>query len=75
MSRDLRAYSRQTIMRLLVGFLILVFIVGDGLIYLIYGREAALTGLLCLTIALSPLVIIWIALSVMEWIAKRAQEE
>ena len=48
MSRDLRQYARQTNFRLIVGFILLLFIVGDGLIYLFYGQGAALMGLICL---------------------------
>jgi hypothetical protein len=36
MSRDLRKYIRQTNVRLVVGALVLLFVVGDGLIYLFY---------------------------------------
>lgn len=75
MSRDLRAYARQTSFRLLAGFLILVFLVGDGLIYLLYGRSAAVMGLLCLGAALAPLALIWFALTVMEMATRRARRE
>jgi hypothetical protein len=58
MARDLRKYTSQTTTRLLVGGLLLLIIVGDGLILLIYGREAALTGLICLFVGLLPLVLV-----------------
>ena len=44
--RDLRRYANQTNFRLIVGGLLLLFIVGDGLIYIIYGSAAAISGLL-----------------------------
>jgi uncharacterized SAM-binding protein YcdF (DUF218 family) len=72
MSRDLRQYNRQTITRLIVGGLLLLFVVGDGLIYLIYGRDSAIFGLICLFAGLSPLVLIWLALMLVDWIARRA---
>ena len=72
MSRDLRKYHRQTINRLILGGLLLLLVVGDGLIYAIYGRESAFFGLLCIFAGLSPLVLIWLALAIIDWIAKRA---
>lgn len=75
MSRDLRHYARQTQTRLILGFLLLVFLVGDGLIYLFWGREAALMGLLCLLGALLPAVAAWGLLALLGWVARRAQED
>lgn len=75
MMRDLRRYAQQTTVRLIVGGLLLLFIVGDGLIYLIYGQAAAISGLLCLGIGMVPLVLIFIALWIMEWIVKRANSK
>jgi hypothetical protein len=74
-NRDLRKYARQTNVRLGVGALLVLFIVGDGLIYLIYGPGAAITGLLCLGGGLVPIVLIISALWFMEWIVKRANRE
>lgn len=74
MTRDLRQYARQTNRRLLLGFILILFLVGDGLIYIIWGREAALLGLLCMLAGLLPLVVIWMILIGMEWIAKKANE-
>lgn len=72
MTRDLRKYARQTNTRLIVGGLLLIFIIGDGLIYLFYGRNAAIMGLLCLMLGLSPLILIWIVLWGLGWVVKRA---
>lgn len=72
MSRDLRRYARQTHVRLIVGGVLLLFIVGDGLIYLIYGPNAAVSGLICLGIGLIPLLLIFLSLAIMDWIVKRA---
>jgi len=69
--RDLRKYTRQTNIRLIAGALLLLFIVGDGLIYLIYGPGAALMGLLCISAGLIPLVLILIVIRLMDWIVKR----
>jgi TM2 domain-containing membrane protein YozV len=70
MGRDLRQYAKQTNLRLVAGFLLLLFIVGDGLIYIFYGRNAALMGLLCLVAGLSPLVLIMLAVWLIDWIAR-----
>lgn len=75
MARDLRRYSRQTQTRLALGGALLLVLVGDGLIWVFFGREAALMGLLCIGAGLSPLVSIWAALNLIEWIAKRSNKE
>jgi len=54
MSRDLRKYARQTNVRLAVGAILVLFVVGDGLIYLFYGGGAALMGILCLLGGMIP---------------------
>lgn len=72
--RDLRRYAKQTNARLLVGFILILFLIGDGLIFFFYGREAAVSGLICILAGLSPLVLIWLVLLVIEWVAKRADE-
>lgn len=75
MTRDLRKYARQTNIRLVVGFVVLLFLVGDGLIYWIYGREAALLGLTCMLIGLAPVALIGLALWGMEWLVRRTKED
>jgi hypothetical protein len=73
--KDLRKYARQTNVRLVAGALLLLFIVGDGLIYLIYGPSAALMGLLCIFAGLVPLVLVLLAILLMDWIAKRVDRD
>lgn len=58
MPRDLRSYARSTTTRLILGALLLLFIVGDGLITLIYGRQAGMFAVLCTVAGLLPLVLI-----------------
>ncbi len=74
MTRDLRKYSSQTNIRLLIGFFALLLIIGIGLIYLFYGREAALMGVLCTGAALLPAFLVWLVLWVMGVIVKKANE-
>ncbi|HEX9014230.1 MAG TPA: hypothetical protein VF813_11960 [Anaerolineaceae bacterium] len=73
--RDLRKYSRQTGFRVVAGFLLLVFIVGDGLIYIFYGGQQALIGLLCLLGAMVPVLGVVIFLWIADWVVKRANRE
>lgn len=72
MSRDLRSYMKDTNVRLVIGALALLFIVGDGLIWLIYGFGAAMMGLLCMLGAFIPIGLIFLFLFVTDWIVKRA---
>ena len=74
MGFDLRRYAGQTNLRLVIGFTFLLFIVGDGLIWLIYGQRAAVLGFICLLAGLLPLVLIGLALWAMDWIVKRQND-
>jgi len=76
MSRDLRKYSSQTTLRLILGGSAVALLVGGGLVYLIYGPGG--TGgfiLACVGIALFPIVLILIFLFIIDWIVKRANRE
>jgi hypothetical protein len=73
LKRDLRAYARQTNVRLVIGAVLLIFVVGIALIYIFYGGGAALTGFLCLLGSLVPIALIFLAIQVMDWIITRAR--
>lgn len=75
MSRDLRKYMRDTNVRLVIGAILMLFIVGVGLIWLIYGFGAAVTGLLCILAAFIPIGLIFLVLFGMDWIVKRANPD
>ncbi len=45
---NLRELRRQTDRNLLIGGLIILFVVGGGLIWLLFGAERALTAVLCM---------------------------
>ncbi|MCI0521263.1 MAG: hypothetical protein L0Z70_13535 [Chloroflexi bacterium] len=75
MARDLRRYASQTNNRLALGGILLLFVVGDGLIYVFFGREAALMGLVCLAAGLFPLLLIWLFLAGLDWAVKRARDD
>lgn len=68
---DLRKYARNTQIRMLVGLGVLVLGVGEGLIYLLYGRGAAVLGLICLAGAAVPVLAVVIVLAVMDKASSR----
>ena len=72
MSRDLRDYARKTNIKLAVGALLLLFIVGLGLIYFFYGTEAAGFGFFCLLAGLTPVVLILVIFFLIDRIMKSA---
>ena len=74
MARDLRKYAKQTNLRLLLGFFGLFLFIGLGLIYLFYGRNAAIMGLICTGAALLPAVLVWLILWLLGIIVKKANE-
>jgi len=75
MSRDLRDYSRKTNVRLAVGAILVLFVVGLGLIYLLYGQGAAGFGFFCLLAGLTPVVLILIIFFLIDRIMKSAGRE
>lgn len=54
---------------------VLLLVVGIGLIYLIWGPGAAMSGFICLLGALVPISLIFLALWVLDWIQKRANRD
>jgi TM2 domain-containing membrane protein YozV len=75
MTRDLRKYVKDTNTQLVAGAILLLFIIGIGLIYLIYGAGAAMMGFLCLLGAFVPIGLILLSLAALDWITKRASGE
>ena len=73
--RDLRTYAKRTNVQLAAGAFVLLFIIGLGLIWLLYGKGAALIGFLCLLGALVPIALILLALFGMDWIVKHANSK
>jgi len=74
-SRDLRSYMKGTNVRLIVGAVALLFIVGGGLIWLVYGFGAAVMGLMCMLGAFVPIGLILLFLNLSDWIVKRANRD
>lgn len=75
MSRDLRRYASQTNLRIAAGALLLLFTVGLGLIWLIFGPGAALSGLLYLLGTLVPIGLIALVIWGLDWVVKRSRDE
>ena len=73
MKRDLREYGKQTNIRLAAGAFVLFFVVGVGLIWLIYGSGAASFALFCLLAGLSPVVLILLVFLAIDWIMGHAR--
>lgn len=71
MSQDMRKYAKQTNIQLIFGGIILFFVVGLGLIAVIYGLQAALLGLICLLGAFLPIGAITILLGGLDFLVKR----
>ena len=75
MSSDLRRYASDTTFRLVAGAFFLLFVVGLGLVWWIYGPGAAVMGLLCLLGALVPIGLIVVIIFGMDAIVKRANRD
>jgi hypothetical protein len=69
--RDLREHRRATDRRLIVGFVVLLLVVGDGLVYLAYGPAAALSGMLCMVGAVAIFGVLWLILFGLSRLADR----
>jgi hypothetical protein len=73
MKRDLREYARQTNLRLAVGAALVLIVVGIGLIWVIYGEQAASLGLFCALVGLSPVALIVLLFLAIDWILRSAR--
>jgi hypothetical protein len=66
---DLGRHQRQTQSRLVIGGLLILLSVGGGLVWLIYGRTAAITAVACLLGASGVFGLLWIILALLElWV-------
>lgn len=68
-SFDPRRHWRQTQSRLILAGLAVLVVVGGGLVWLLYGRSAAITAVLCLLVAAGVLGFLWLLLTLLErWV-------
>ena len=72
--RNLRSYTRGTTARLIIGGAVLLVLVGNGLIWLLYGGMEALQSLICMGTFLIPIGLIALALTFMEWIVRKNRD-
>ena len=75
MSRDMRKYARQTEIRTIIAFLIILFVVGDGLLWFFYGKQTALLGALCMLAGLVPLGLVFMIFGFLDWVLKRRGDQ
>lgn len=54
-----RKFARSTDLRLFLGFAILLYVVGGGLIWLFYGTAAMLLGGICITGGLGMIALLY----------------
>ena len=69
---DLRKYAHTTNIRLVLWFVLLLFTVGLGLVWIIYGRNAALLGFFCLIGAGIPIALIAAAIFGLDFFVKKS---
>ena len=72
MPSELDKYSKQTNRRLVAGFVFILLVIGDGLIYLFYGLESAIFGLMCIGAGFVPFVFICMSLAIIEKISNKS---
>ncbi|MGD8812894.1 MAG: hypothetical protein PVI78_00305 [Anaerolineales bacterium] len=72
--RDLRDYARKTQIRLAFGA-ILLFVIGDGLVWWLYGWPAARSALLCTGFGILLMFLITAWLWFLRWFVSRTRVE
>ena len=74
-----RSHREQTDRNALIGFFILLFIVGGGLIWLLYGNGAAVLGIGCIVVGAGMAAIVMLIMFGLQWLSdwldKREMED
>ena len=70
-SFDPRRHWNQTQIRLILGGLAVLVVIGGGLVWLLYGSAAAITAVACLLGFAAVLGLLWLILGLLERWAKR----
>jgi hypothetical protein len=70
---DLKDYSKQTTKRLVFGFISILIVVGLGLVAIIWGIPAAVSGFLCILAGGIPILLIWLILWVVDRVVKNSR--
>lgn len=68
---DTRAQRRRDERALFLAVIAVLLLVGGGLIYVIYGTGALVTGLACLLFGVGLLVLLWLIVTAIERWANR----
>ncbi|MBN1659364.1 MAG: hypothetical protein JXA93_13245 [Anaerolineae bacterium] len=64
-------HRRGTEARLVAGGYLILIVIGGALVWLLYGRAAALTAVICLLAMASIVVLLWLILSLLErWVGE-----
>ncbi len=71
MKQDLRKYSQQTIKRTVIWGILLIFIVGNLMIYIFFGQQALVTGITCMLSGMLPLVAIYLVFLALDFFLKK----
>jgi len=71
---DPKKYAHQTHIRLIIGVMLIILIIGPLIVNAIYGRNAALSALMCMGGALIPIAVIFISLYLLDWVVKRRND-
>ena len=59
----------QTQVQLILGGMLVLVVVGGGLIWLLYGRTAAITAVSCLLVVAGLIGLLWLVLRLLEvWV-------
>jgi hypothetical protein len=72
--RDLRKYAAKTTTNLIIGGVVLLFVIGLGLIALIFGSKAALMGFICILGGLAVVGLITLAVFGLDYFLKKSSK-
>jgi len=75
MPHDLRKYAASTTLRLVLGGILLLLVVGLGLIALFYGLSAALMGFICVLGGLVVVGLITLLVFGLDYYLKRSDKD
>jgi hypothetical protein len=66
MSFDPQKHFKQTQLQFVIGFVVILIIVGFGLIFYFYGSSAAVMGIICVATGVLPVIVIYMILKGIE---------
>ncbi len=75
MSRDMRKFARESSVRAMIYFILILFVVGDGLIWVFYGWQNAISGALCMLAGLIPIGLVFLILQGIDFLVKRNKDD